>query len=197
MLKRVMDIFISALMIILGSPFFFLVAGLIKATDGGPIFFRQTRVGQGGRKFQMLKFRSMVIDAENRKDALAKMNRHSGDITFKAVNDPRVTLIGRLVRKTSVDEIPQLWNVLKGDMSLVGPRPPLPHEVAQYGTMERKRLEVKPGLTCLWQVAGRSDLPFSHQVVLDIDYIRNRSIVLDIEILMRTIPAVLSGRGAY
>lgn len=197
MLKRVMDILISALMLLLGSPFFFLVAGLIKATDGGPIFFRQTRIGRGGRRFRMLKFRSMVIDAEKRKNVLAEMNLHSGDITFKAANDPRVTWIGRLLRKASIDEMPQLWNVLKGDMSMVGPRPPLSHEVVQYGPLERKRLEVKPGLTCLWQVAGRSDLSFSRQVVLDIDYIKNMNILLDIEILMRTIPAVLTGRGAY
>lgn len=197
MLKRVMDILIAALILLVGFPFFFLVAGLIKATDRGPVFFRQMRIGRGGRRFQMLKFRSMVVDAESRKDALTEMNRHSGDITFKAAKDPRVTWIGRLLRKTSIDEMPQLWNVLKGDMSLVGPRPPLPYEVAQYGLLEHKRLEVKPGLTCLWQVEGRSDLPFSHQVVLDILYIKNRSIILDIEILMRTIPVVITGKGAY
>jgi lipopolysaccharide/colanic/teichoic acid biosynthesis glycosyltransferase len=139
----------------------------------------------------------MVVDAETRKDMLAAMNHHSGDITFKVANDPRVTWVGRLLRKTSIDELPQLWNVLRGDMSMVGPRPPLPDEVLQYGALERRRLEVKPGLTCLWQIEGRSNLPFSHQVVLDIAYIKNRSLILDIEILMRTIPAVLSGRGAY
>jgi exopolysaccharide biosynthesis polyprenyl glycosylphosphotransferase len=197
MSKRVIDVLVSMIMLITGLPLYLLIACLIKITDGGPVLFKQTRIGQDGRRFRMLKFRSMVVDAEARKDTIAEMNHHSGDVTFKITKDPRVTWIGRLLRKTSIDEMPQLWNVLKGDMSLVGPRPPLPHEVAKYGDMERRRLEVKPGLTCLWQVQGRSDLSFSHQVVLDIVYIKNRSTVLDVEILMRTIPAVLTGKGAY
>ena len=196
-LKRVMDMMISVLMLVMGSPFFLLVSMLIKLTDGGPVFFRQTRVGVNGRMFQMLKFRSMVVDAEERKCELLEKNRYREGITFKLENDPRVTWIGRWLRKSSIDEMPQLWNVLKGEMSLVGPRPPLPCEVMQYGPRERKRLNVKPGLTCLWQVNGRSDLSFSHQVQLDIAYINNRSFRLDLEILMRTISAVLSGKGAY
>jgi lipopolysaccharide/colanic/teichoic acid biosynthesis glycosyltransferase len=180
-----------------GGLFFLLIAALIKVTDGGPVFFRQTRVGEGGRRFRMLKFRSMVVDAEEKIHALTEKNRYPGNLTFKAIDDPRVTWIGRLLRKTSIDEMPQLWNVLKGEMSLVGPRPPLPCEVKKYGPLERKRLEVKPGLTCLWQIKGRSDLPFAHQVVLDIAYIKNRSLQLDLEIMMRTIPVVFTGRGAY
>jgi lipopolysaccharide/colanic/teichoic acid biosynthesis glycosyltransferase len=197
MLKRLMDILISVLMLVIGSPFFLLVSGLIKLTDGGPVFFKQTRVGLNGKLFQMLKFRSMVIDAEKEKDALLEKYLKQGGITFKLENDPRVTWIGRWLRKSSVDEMPQLWNVIKGEMSLVGPRPPLPYEVLKYGPLERKRLGAKPGLTCLWQVNGRSDLSFSHQVLLDIAYINNRSFRLDVEILMRTIPVVLTGRGAY
>ena len=197
MLKRIMDILISVVMLVVGSPFFLLVSGLIKLTDGGPVFFRQTRVGLNGRMFQMLKFRSMVVDAEERKCALLEKNKNREGITFKLENDPRVTWIGRWLRRSSVDEMPQLFNVIKGEMSLVGPRPPLPYEVLQYGPFERKRLKVKPGLTCLWQVNGRSDLSFSHQVQLDIAYINNRSFRLDLEILMRTIPVVLTGRGAY
>lgn len=197
MLKRVMDILVSVLMLIMGAPLFLLVSGFIKLTDGGPVFFRQTRVGLNGRMFQILKFRSMVIDAEKKRGALLERNRNREGITFKLENDPRVTWIGRWLRRSSVDELPQLWNVIKGEMSLVGPRPPLPYEVLEYGPLERKRLRVKPGLTCLWQVNGRSDLSFSHQVMLDIAYINNRSFRLDVEILMRTIPVVLTGRGAY
>lgn len=197
MLKRVMDILISVLMLVMGFPFFLLVSLLIKLSDGGPVFFRQTRVGLSGRPFQMLKFRSMVVDAEEKRAALLEKNRNREGVTFKLENDPRVTWIGRWLRRSSVDEMPQLWNVIKGEMSLVGPRPPLPYEVLQYGPLERKRLKVKPGLTCLWQVNGRSDLSFSHQVLLDIAYINNRSFRLDVEILMRTIPVVLTGRGAY
>lgn len=197
MLKRIMDILVSVLMLVMGFPFFLLVSGLIKLTDGGPVFFRQTRAGLNGRVFQMLKFRSMVVDAEKKRDALLESSRNRGCITFKLENDPRVTWIGRWLRRSSIDEMPQLWNVIKGEMSLVGPRPPLPYEVMQYSPLERKRLDVKPGLTCLWQVNGRSDLSFSHQALLDIAYINNRSFRLDVEILMRTIPVVLTGRGAY
>jgi lipopolysaccharide/colanic/teichoic acid biosynthesis glycosyltransferase len=197
MQKRLIDILFSAIILSAGLPFLVLIACFIKLTDGGPILFRQIRIGKGGRKFQMLKFRSMVVDAEDRKETLAEKHRDPENVTFKMKDDPRVTWIGRFLRKTSIDEMPQLWNVLRGEMSLVGPRPPLPGEVSKYGLLERKRLEVKPGLTCLWQIKGRSDLSFSHQVVLDIAYIRNRSLQLDFEILMRTIPVVLTGRGAY
>ncbi len=197
MLKRMMDILVSMIMLLTGLPFYMLIVCLIKMTDGGPVLFKQTRIGQGGRRFRMLKFRSMVVDAEKLKTALADKNQHADNITFKIKDDPRVTWIGRLLRKSSIDEVPQLWNVLRGDMSLVGPRPPLPSEVSTYSPYERRRLDVKPGLTCLWQIKGRSNLPFSQQVVLDIAYIRNRSVQLDILILMRTIPVVITGRGAY
>jgi len=197
MLKRIMDIIVSTTMLITGLPFCMLIACLIKMTDGGPVLFKQIRIGQGGRRFRMLKFRSMVVDAEKLKAILADKNQHVDNVTFKIKDDPRVTWIGRLLRKSSIDEVPQLWNVLRGDMSLVGPRPPLPCEVSTYSSYERKRLGVKPGLTCLWQIKGRSNLPFSQQVVLDIAYIRNRSVQLDIAILMRTIPVVITGRGAY
>jgi lipopolysaccharide/colanic/teichoic acid biosynthesis glycosyltransferase len=145
----------------------------------------------------MWKFRSMFIDAEERKAALEAQNEMQGGVLFKMKDDPRITRVGRTIRRLSIDELPQLWNVLKGDMSLVGPRPALPLEVSQYSLEERDRLAAKPGITCTWQVSGRSDIPFDEQVVLDIDYIREQSVKNDLKLLVKTVPAVITGRGAY
>jgi lipopolysaccharide/colanic/teichoic acid biosynthesis glycosyltransferase len=145
----------------------------------------------------MWKFRSMYIDAEQRKAELDRQNEMAGGVTFKMKRDPRITRVGRFIRKASIDELPQLWNVLKGDMSLVGPRPPVPKEVDKYSLADRRRLEVIPGITCIWQVSGRSDIPFPEQVKLDVEYIESQSLWTDVVILLKTIPAVFLGRGAY
>jgi len=195
-LKRLLDILGSAAGLVLLSPVFALTALAIRIEDKGPIFFRQIRVGKYGSTFGMYKFRSMVMDADKRKDELLGHNESSG-VTFKIRHDPRITRVGRLIRKLSIDELPQLWNVLKGDMSLVGPRPPVQREVDQYELDDRLRLDVKPGITCLWQIGGRSELSFKQQVELDRLYIESQSFGLDIKILLKTVPAVLSGRGAY
>ena len=179
------------------APVFACVALLIYLTDRGPIFFWQTRVGQWGREFPFPKFRSMVTNAEALKDKLLASNDHDNGITFKMKKDPRVTWIGRIIRKTSIDELPQLWCVLTGDMSLVGPRPPVPREVALYSLRDRRRLDVTPGLTCIWQVSGRGDIPFDKQVELDVLYIDSQSLWLDILLLLKTAPAILIGKGAY
>jgi lipopolysaccharide/colanic/teichoic acid biosynthesis glycosyltransferase len=173
------------------------IALLIIAEDQGPIFFRQIRVGQLGREFRMLKFRSMRVDAEQRLKELLAKNQHTTGVTFKIKGDPRVTRIGRFLRKYSLDELPQFWNVLVGEMSLVGPRPPVPREVALYSMADRRRLAVKPGITCIWQVSGRAEIDFPGQVKLDVRYIESRSLRQDLKILCKTIPAVLSGDGAY
>jgi len=170
---------------------------LVKLTDGGPMLFIQNRVGRGGQVFRCYKLRSMVVDAERVKKELLAANQHADARTFKIVNDPRITWIGKIARKYSIDELPQLFNVLKGDMSLVGPRPPVPSEVALYNSYDFRRLEVKPGLTCLWQISGRSNLAFPEQVKLDVDYIQRRSLAFDLKILLMTIPAVLTAKGAY
>jgi len=196
-LKRLFDIVFSLLALILLFPLFCIVALLIKLTSPGPVFFSQIRVGQYGRHFRFFKFRSMYIDAEERKKELAGQNQSADGVIFKMKNDPRITPIGRFLRKTSIDELPQFFNVLCSDMSLVGPRPPLPSEVRQYTLEDRTRLNVKPGLTCLWQISGRSDVPFKQQVYLDREYIRSWSLWHDLVILLRTIPAILSGKGAY
>jgi len=196
-IKRLIDIVGALVALILLSPVFIVVASLIKLTDGGPILHIQTRVGQWGREFPFPKFRSMVVNAERLKDALLQQNQHTAGVTFKMKRDPRVTWIGRIIRKLSIDELPQLWCVLKGDMSLVGPRPPLPREVEQYTLADRRRLDAVPGLTCIWQVSGRADIPFPEQVALDVRYIQSQSIWLDIQLLLKTIPAVLLGKGAY
>jgi lipopolysaccharide/colanic/teichoic acid biosynthesis glycosyltransferase len=195
LLKRLTDIILSALGIALFLPFSIIFAVLIKLTSKGPVIFKQTRVGIGGKPFTCYKFRSMVADAEAKRDQLRHLNEADGPV-FKIRNDPPITPIGAFMRKTSIDEIPQLWNVLKGDMSLVGPRPPLPCEVKEYGDRELKRLSVRPGLTCLWQINGRSNIPFEQWVELDIQYIETRCFRNDLMILVRTIPAVLTGRGA-
>ncbi len=179
------------------APLFAVVALLIKLTDRGPVLFWQKRVGRWGREFPFPKFRSMVVNAEKLKAQLLARNDHKDGVTFKMKRDPRVTWVGRLIRRLSVDELPQLWCVLKGDMSLVGPRPPVPNEVARYTLEDRRRLDVTPGLTCIWQVSGRGNIPFPQQVKLDVDYIEQRGLWLDFRLLLRTIPAVLTGKGAF
>jgi lipopolysaccharide/colanic/teichoic acid biosynthesis glycosyltransferase len=194
-LKRAVDIVGSAALLFLLLPLFGVLAATIKLTDGGPVLFWQRRVGKWGQEFDMPKFRSMVANPERLETTLKSDNPDS--IRFKMKKDPRITRVGRIIRKLSIDELPQLWNVLKGQMSLVGPRPPIPSEVAEYCLYDRQRLNVIPGLTCIWQVSGRSDIPFEDQVRLDVQYIENRSFWLDIKILLQTIPAVLTGKGAY
>lgn len=196
-LKRLIDIVGGGGALIALSPLFLLIAVAIKLTDGGPVLFWQTRVGQWGREFPFPKFRSMVLNAEALKTSLLAQSHHGNSITFKMKHDPRVTWIGRILRKFSLDELPQLWSVVVGDMSLVGPRPPVPREVAAYSLLDRRRLDVVPGLTCIWQVSGRGDIPFAQQVELDIDYIESQSFWFDIKLLLRTVPAVLLGKGAY
>lgn len=196
LMKRLMDLSIAMLAIVLLSPLMLVVAAAIKLTDFGPVFFKQVRVGQDGREFLCWKFRSMVMNAEALMQELAEKNQHSDPRTFKMANDPRITAIGRILRRFSIDELPQIFNVLMGDMSIVGPRPPLPREVELYSAEDWRRLEVKPGLTCLWQISGRSRLPFPEQVRLDVQYIERRSLLLDCLIIARTVPAVLGGDGA-
>ncbi|EDN66637.1 Bacterial sugar transferase [Beggiatoa sp. PS] len=195
--KRIFDMTISAIALLVLSPVFIIVALLIRLNSKGPIFFAQMRVGKDSNLFKMWKFRSMYIDAEARKAVLMKKNEMKGGVLFKMKQDPRVTQVGRFIRKFSIDELPQLWNVFVGDMSLVGPRPPLPIEVAQYTFYQRQRLAVTPGITCIWQVSGRSEIPFEKQVRMDLDYIANQSFWFDIDLLLKTIPAVLKAKGAY
>jgi len=196
-LKRTLDVCGSFLALVCFSPILLITAILVKSEDGGPIFFKQVRVGYRGREFKMWKFRSMRVDAEKLKDSLLAQNEVQGAVMFKMKQDPRVTRIGRFIRKYSIDELPQFWNVLIGDMSLVGPRPSVPREVSEYGVADRLRLLAKPGITCLWQVSGRSEINFEGQVKLDVEYIRSRSVWTDIKLLLRTVPAVLLGKGAY
>ena len=193
--KDISDRVLTAVALFLLLPLFGMVAVAIKLSSEGPVFFQQTRVGLNGRKFTLWKFRTMVADAEKKKRQLAGLNEMSGPV-FKISNDPRVTRVGRFLRRASIDELPQLINVVKGDMSLVGPRPPLPDEVLQYDGWERRRLSVKPGLTCLWQVNGRNRIDFEEWMKLDLEYIDNWSLKKDAEILIKTIPAVLRGTGA-
>ena len=195
-IRRTLDLFLSMALLVLLLPVMAILAVLVKLDSKGPILFKQYRVGENGQLFWFYKFRSMVIDAEARRAALEGLNEASGPL-FKMKNDPRITRCGRWMRKYSIDELPQLLNVLKGDMSLVGPRPALPAEVEQYDQFQRRRLEVKPGITGLWQVSGRSDLTFEQSVKLDIDYIDRQSLWLDFTILLRTFGAVVKGRGAY
>lgn len=197
LLKRVIDVVASGLLMLCLWPIFLVVALCIKITDGGPLLFWQTRIGLWGREFPFPKFRSMVVNAEALKDNLLEESDHDDSITFKMKKDPRVTWIGRIIRKVSIDELPQLWCVFIGDMSLVGPRPPVPREVAEYTLADRRRLDVIPGLTCIWQVSGRGDIPFNEQVELDVQYIESQSIWFDIKLLLSTVPAVLLGKGAY
>ncbi len=193
--KRAIDIVVSAMALMVLSPVFAVAALAVRLTSPGPVLFGQWRVGLGGRPFRMFKFRSMVIDAEQQQHKLMHHNEQEGPV-FKIRNDPRITPVGKFLRSTSIDELPQLWNVFKGDMSLVGPRPPLRKEVCQYETWQRRRLDVTPGITCIWQVNGRSQIPFTQWIRMDIQYIRSVSIFKDFSLLLRTIPAVLLRRGA-
>jgi lipopolysaccharide/colanic/teichoic acid biosynthesis glycosyltransferase len=195
--KRMLDVIVAIGLTIILSPLLLIIGVLIKLDSAGPVIFKQTRVGKDGRLFEMWKLRSFCVDAEEQREKLETKNEMEGGVIFKMRNDPRLTRIGRYIRKASIDEIPQLWNVLTGEMSMVGPRPPLPGEVERYLPGERKRLAALPGITCVWQVSGRSEIPFKKQVEMDIAYIQSQSLKLDVVLLIRTIPAVLSGRGAY
>lgn len=197
LIKRLFDIAAASVLLILLSPLLLTIALLIRLDSPGPVFFRQIRVGRYGKLFRMWKYRSMYVDAEARKAALLQQNEMTGGVIFKMKDDPRITRAGRFIRKASIDELPQLWNVLIGDMSLVGPRPAVPSEVDQYSLADRERLKAIPGITCIWQVSGRSDIPFPEQVKLDVQYIESQSFWQDVLILLKTIPAVLLGRGAY
>jgi lipopolysaccharide/colanic/teichoic acid biosynthesis glycosyltransferase len=195
-LKRSIDVVGSVVGLVVLAPLFVLVAIAVKLTSRGPIFFAQDRCGLGARRFRFYKFRTMVEDAEQRKAELAHLNEMKGPV-FKIRRDPRVTKIGAILRKTSVDELPQLWNVLTGHMSLVGPRPPLPDEVERYDARQAQRMSVMPGITGMWQVSGRSTLPdFDMWLELDLRYAREQSIWLDLRILMKTLIVVVSARGA-
>jgi exopolysaccharide biosynthesis polyprenyl glycosylphosphotransferase len=193
--KRVFDVVISAAVLVLLSPLLAAVALAIRLDSPGPVLFRQRRIGQRGRVFEMVKFRSMSRDAEAGLEALRARNEMSGPV-FKIAKDPRVTRVGRFLRRTSLDEVPQFWNVLKGEMSIVGPRPPIPSEVRQYKRWQRRRLSMKPGITCIWQISGRNDIEFERWMELDLQYIDGWSLWGDLEIFLKTIPAVLSARGA-
>ena len=194
-IKRSLDVVGASLALVAAAPILALAALAIRCDDGQSIFFRQIRCGLNGRKFTMLKLRTMCVDAEARKADLADLNECEGPI-FKLRKDPRITWVGGMLRKMSIDELPQLWNVLRGDMSLVGPRPPVPQEVVEYQTFERRRLSMRPGITCIWQVSGRSKIGFDQWVRLDVKYIDSWSLGLDLWILLKTIPAVLKGDGA-
>jgi exopolysaccharide biosynthesis polyprenyl glycosylphosphotransferase len=193
--RRCADFVLASLLLAVLSPVFGAIAAIIKLTSHGPVLFRQPRCGLHGRPFTFLKFRSMTMDAESLKAALAPFNEMDGP-AFKMTNDPRVTPLGRFLRRTSLDELPQLWNILRGDMSFVGPRPAVIEEVRQYQPWQRRRLSMKPGLTCLWQVSGRNELTFDEWMRLDLEYIDNWSLWLDVKIALKTIPAVVKGRGA-
>jgi exopolysaccharide biosynthesis polyprenyl glycosylphosphotransferase len=203
--KRALDVVVAATLLILLLPVLAICALLVKRSSPGPIFFRQQRVGLGGEGFTFLKFRSMYADADPAlhrayvtafMKGQAEQHDHHGGPLYKLVRDPRITPIGHILRRTSLDELPQFWNVLRGDMSLVGPRPPIPYEVHQYGPEELRRLAVKPGITGLWQVSGRSRTTFDEMIALDLTYIRRQSFLMDLMILLRTIPVILSRSGA-
>jgi lipopolysaccharide/colanic/teichoic acid biosynthesis glycosyltransferase len=197
-LKRALDLAVVVPALLLLSPLFLLVTLAIKLTDHGPVLFWQTRVGKGGKEFAFPKFRSMVVNAEEVRRKIEAANQHGADaVTFKMKRDPRITAVGRVIRRASFDELPQLWCVLKGEMSLVGPRPPLVSEVARYTLHDRERLTVTPGLTCIWQVNGRSEVPFPQQVEMDLEYIRQNSLAGDVKLIAETVPAVVNGKGAY
>lgn len=195
-IKRLIDVVCSFMGVLLLSPLFIIIAIIIKTTSKGPVFFSQKRVGKNGREFDMYKFRSMVVNAEELKEKLAAQNEMSGPM-FKMKDDPRVTKVGKFIRKTSIDELPQLWNVLKGDMSLVGPRPSLPKEVAQFEDWMYKRLEVKPGLTCYWQVSGRNNIDFEDWMKLDIRYVDERSTWIDIKLIFKTVGVLFGDKNAH
>jgi lipopolysaccharide/colanic/teichoic acid biosynthesis glycosyltransferase len=194
--KRALDVVGAVIALVLSAPVMLLAALAIKIETHGPVLYRSTRVGRGGKPFTFYKLRSMVNGADRHRHHLSHLNECDGPV-FKISRDPRVTVVGRFLRTTSLDELPQLWNVLRGDMSLVGPRPPIPDEVSHYQPWQMRRLEVRPGLTCLWQISGRSRIGFEEWMRLDLEYIQRRSFRLDFRILLRTIPAVISREGAY
>nr|WP_233671713.1 sugar transferase [Pediococcus pentosaceus] len=194
--KRMLDIVASVIGLIVLSPVFLIVSLAIKAEDRGPIFYSQVRFGKGQRPFKMWKFRSMVVDADKKLEKLLEQNEVGGAM-FKMKEDPRITKVGRFTRKHSLDELPQLWNVLIGEMSLVGPRPPLEREVADYSEYDKQRLIVKPGCTGFWQVTARNDVDFEGMVRLDLEYIERSSVLFDIGILFRTVAIVFKPNGAY
>jgi exopolysaccharide biosynthesis polyprenyl glycosylphosphotransferase len=194
-IKRCIDIAASSVALALFTPLFAAVALAIKLTSRGPVLFKQERVGRYGRPFHMLKFRTMIPNAEAMKATLMAKNEQSGPV-FKMENDPRVTRVGRLLRKYSIDELPQLVNVLRGEMSIVGPRPPVPSEVARYEGWQRRRLSVRPGLTCVWQVSGRNLISFEGWMYLDMQYIDHWSLKQDLLLILKTVPVVVTGRGA-
>jgi len=193
--KRAIDLAVSSLLFLATLPIQALAVLAIKLSSPGPIYFRQTRCGLNGRLFKLMKFRTMYEGAEDHLHEISHLNEMTGPV-FKASKDPRLTLVGQILRRLSIDELPQLWNVIRGDMSLVGPRPPLPEEVARYAPWQRRRLSMAPGITCLWQVSGRNELDFDRWMELDLKYIDTWSPMLDLKILLKTVPAVLSGRGA-
>lgn len=196
-IKRAMDILLSLAAILMASPIFIIVGLCIYIENPGPVFYTQRRVGLNGRTFDFYKFRSMVMGADKMKDELLDQNESGDGVIFKMKKDPRVTRTGRIIRRFSIDEMPQFLNVFIGDLSIVGPRPPVPREVAEYTLEDRKRLHVKPGLTCFWQIQGRSEIPFDEQVRLDLQYIRSSGPLNDLMIMLKTVPAVLWGKGAY
>ena len=195
-IKRLIDVICSFIGVVVLSPLFIIIAIIIKTTSKGPVFFSQKRVGKNGKEFDMYKFRSMVVNAEELKEKLAAKNEMSGPM-FKMKDDPRVTKVGKFIRKTSLDELPQLWNVLKGDMSLVGPRPSLPKEVDKFEKWMCKRLEVKPGLTCYWQVSGRNNIDFEDWMKLDIRYVEERSTWVDIKLIFKTARVLFGDKNAH
>ena len=195
-LRRLLDVAVAAKVLLLLFPLLALIALAIKLDSPGPVLFIQKRVGKGGREFPVFKFRSMFVDAERRLEALLEANERSGPV-FKMRRDPRITRVGRLLRRGSLDEFPQLLNVLRGEMSLVGPRPAIPREVALYTPRQRGRLAVTPGVTGLWQVSGRANLSFEESIALDLEYIERQSFWMNVVLLARTVPAVLTGHGAY
>jgi lipopolysaccharide/colanic/teichoic acid biosynthesis glycosyltransferase len=194
-IKRAIDVTGALALLLFALPILLLAALAIRLDSRGPVLFRQTRVGQGGRPFPMWKLRSMVQDADEQRRGLLPHNEMDGPV-FKIRRDPRVTRVGRVLRRFSIDELPQLWNVVRGDMSLVGPRPPLPCEVACYGLYERRRLSVKPGLTCEWQVSGRNEIAFDEWMRLDVAYAESWSIRRDLLLMVRTLPVIARGTGA-
>jgi exopolysaccharide biosynthesis polyprenyl glycosylphosphotransferase len=194
--KRVFDVVLSAVSLVLLAPWLLAIAAAIRITSPGEVLFRQTRCGLGGRRFTLYKFRSMVNNAEQLRAELHQLNELEGPV-FKISDDPRITPVGRFLRRFSLDELPQMWNILRGDMSFVGPRPAIPDEVEKYEAWQRRRLRMRPGLTCIWVIEGRSDIEFHRWIQLDLAYIDNWSLWLDTKIFLRTIPIVISGRGAY
>ena len=195
--KRGLDIVVALVALMMVAPVLAVAAALIQGTSPGPVLFRQQRAGRGRVPFGMLKLRTMYVGADDDKELFRPFNDLRGGPCFKMRRDPRVTAVGRFLRRTSIDELPQLWNVLRGEMTLVGPRPLPVDEVSDRTATQRVRHSVKPGLTCLWQVSGRTEIPYDEWLALDLWYVRHRSFLLDLRILIKTVPAVLSGRGAY